>query len=84
MGEEGGSFACGFTRGFPRRLQNVENGMPGKGQQVQGGQVHGQEFLAMAEAVLEHIAVVFHHVKAFVLDFPARPPAGGDLRNGEV
>ena len=48
-------------------------------QEVQARQHHRQESLAMAEIVFELVAVIFHHVEAFVLDFPSRPAAGDDF-----
>ena len=43
----------------------------------------------MAEIVFELVAVIFHHVEAFVLDLPACPAAGDDIgdilfRDGEA
>ena len=42
--------------------------MEGKGQEVHGGEHHGEVFLAMAEVVFEVVAVVFEDVEALVLD----------------
>jgi hypothetical protein len=33
----------------------------------------------MAEIVFELVAVIFHHVEAFVLDLPVFPAAGDDF-----
>src|ERR1700739_299456 len=51
----------------PRRLEKVENRMPGEGEHVEGGERHGQIGLAMPEIVFEFVAVVFQDVEAFVL-----------------
>lgn len=56
--------------------------MYGEGQKVHGSEQHGEVLLAVAEVVLEMIAVVFEDVEALVFDFPARPGAGGDLCDG--
>lgn len=53
--------------------------MPGEGEEVQARQHHRQESLAVAEVVFELVAVIFHHVEAFVLDLPAGPAAGDDF-----
>jgi hypothetical protein len=79
MGEEAGSLGRGLARGDPGRLQQFERGVPGEGEQVQARQHHRQKTLAMAEIVFELVAVIFHHVEAFVLDLPARPAAGDDF-----
>ena len=55
--------------------------MPGEGEEVEGGERHGQIGLAMAEIVFEFVAVVFQDVEAFVFDLPPGAAAGGDLRD---
>src|ERR1700674_4006854 len=79
MSEEAGSLRGGLARGYPGRLQQFERGVPGEGEDVQARQRHRQESRAMAEIVFELVAVIFHHVEAFVLDLPARPAAGDDF-----
>ena len=51
----------------------------GEGQKIEGGEQHGEVLFAVAEIMFEMIAVVFQDVEALVLDFPARPGAGGYL-----
>ena len=53
--------------------------MPGEGEEVQARQHHRQKTLAMAEIVLELVAVIFHHIEGFVLDLPACSAAGDDF-----
>ena len=89
VGEEAGSFGGGFARGLPGRLQQIEDGMPGEGEQIEGGERHGEKLLAVPEIMFELIAVVFENVEALVLDFPSRPTAGDDfsdvvLENGKA
>src|SRR5580704_18626981 len=79
MSEEAGSFRRSLAGGYPGRLQQFEHGVPSEGEEVQACQHHRQKSLAMAEIVLELVAVIFHHVEAFVLDLPARPAAGDDF-----
>src|SRR5277367_3626162 len=79
MSEEAGSLGGGFAGGPPRGLEQVEHGMPGEGEQIEGGQRHGEKLLTMAEIVFELIAMVFQHVEALVLDFPARRAASDDF-----
>jgi len=45
--------------------------VPGEGEEVEGGERHGEMGLAMPEVVLELVAVVFQDVEAFVLDLPS-------------
>ena len=54
------------------RLQQVEDGMPGEGEQIEGGERHGEKLLAVPEIMFELIAVVFENVEALVLNFPSR------------
>src|SRR5258708_16174536 len=46
--------------------------MEGEGGEVEDGEDRGQMMLAVAEIVLEVVALGFHRIEAFVLDFPAR------------
>jgi hypothetical protein len=71
--------AAASRAGYPGRLQQFEHRVPGEGEEVQACQHHRQKSLAMAEIVFERVAVIFHHVEAFVLDLSARPAAGDDF-----
>ena len=51
---------CGLASGLPGRFEQVEHGMPGEGEQIEGRQHHREKPLAVAEIVLEFVAVVFH------------------------
>src|SRR4051812_13481241 len=53
-----------------------------EGEQVHGGEHHGEVLLAVAEVVLEVVAVGLEDVEAFVLDLPSGPSAGHDLGDG--
>ena len=79
MSEEAGALRGGLACGYPRRFEPFERGVPGEGEEVEARQHHRQKSLAMAEIVFELVAVIFHHVEAFVLDLPARPAAGDDF-----
>ena len=61
------------------RLQQVEDGMPGEGEQIEGGERHGEKLLAVPEIMFELIAVVFQNVEALVLNFTSRAAAGDDF-----
>src|ERR1700693_3469212 len=60
MSAEAGSLGRGLASGYPGGLQQSEHGVPGEGEEVQA------KSLAMAEIVFELVAVIFHHVEAFV------------------
>ena len=61
----------------PRPATQVADGVAGECQQVQCGQ-HGRKvLLAVAEIVLQVIALGLQSVEAFVLDLPACPAARG-------
>ena len=79
VGEEAGSLDRRFASGLPGRFEQVEHGMPGEGEQIEGRQRHREKPLAMAEIVFEFVAVVFQNVEALVLDLPSRAAAGDDL-----
>ncbi len=66
----------------PRLFEAVADGVYGKRQQVHGGEPHGEVLLAVAEVVLEVVAVGLEDVEALVLDLPACPGAGHDLAHG--
>src|SRR5208337_3769687 len=74
VGEEAGSLDRRFASGLPGRFEQVEHGMPGEGEQIEGRQHHREKPLAVAEIVLEFVAVIFQNVEALVLDLPARAP----------
>ncbi len=69
----------GFSGASPGRLQEIEQRVPGESEQVERGERHGQKILAVAEVVLEFVAVVLEYVEAFVLDLPPRATAGDDV-----
>ena len=77
--EEAGSGALGLSGGDPQFLGDVAGGVKCEGEEVQGCEDHGEMLLAMTEIMFEVISVVFQDVESFVLDFPPRPGAGGDL-----
>jgi len=79
MGEEACSLRRDPAGGDLGQLQQFENGVPGEGEEVQARQHHRQKTLAMAEIVLELVAVIFHHIEGFVLDLPACSAAGDDF-----
>ena len=79
VGEEAGSLDRRFASGLPGWFEQFEYGVPGEGEQIEGRQCHREKPLAMAEIVLEFVAVVFQYVEALVLDFPARSAASDDL-----
>ena len=81
IGEEAGSLFRRLPRLPPRRLQKVEERMPGEGEHVERGERHGERVLAMAGVVLELIAMVVEHVEAFILDLPPFAATGHDLRD---
>jgi hypothetical protein len=51
----------------------------GEGQEVHGGEEHGEVLLAVAEIMFEMIAIVFQDVEGLVLDFPSGSGTSGDL-----
>ena len=79
VGEEAGSLDRRFASGLPGWFEQFEHSVPGEGEQIEGRQRHREKPLAMAEIVLEFVAVVFQYVEALVLDFPARSAASDDL-----
>src|SRR3954468_11939562 len=54
----------------PELFEAVADGMKCEGEQVHGGEHHGEVLLAVAEVVLEVVAVGLEDVEAFVLDLP--------------
>ncbi|MBY6243612.1 hypothetical protein [Methylosinus sp. Sm6] len=71
--------AVGLAGFHPQRLETIADGVHGEGQEVHGREQHGEVLLAMAEIMLEMVAVVFENIEAFVLDLPPRPRAGGNF-----
>ena len=53
-------------------IEQVEQGVKEKGQEMEGRQECGQMLRAMAEVVFEMIALIFEGIVVFILDFPAR------------
>src|SRR5919202_2982094 len=66
----------------PELFEAVADRMKCEGEQVHGGEHHGEVLLAVPEVVLEVVAVGLEDVEAFVLDLPPRPGAGHDLGDG--
>ena len=60
----------------------ITDGVEGEGQQIERDQQGRQVLLAVTEAVLEIVAIVLQDVEGLVLDFPSRPPAGGQIGDG--
>ena len=56
--------------------------MEGEGGEVEDGEDRGQMMLAVAEIVLEVVALGFQGIEAFVLDLPACPAAGRQCDDG--
>src|ERR1700722_618279 len=79
IGKEPRSLSRHLPCSLPGRLKEIEHRMPGKGQQVEGGQDHGQKLFAVAKIVLECIAMVLHDVEAFILNLPSGAAAGDDI-----
>src|SRR4051794_4133301 len=52
----------------PELFEAVADGMKCEGEQVHGGEHHGEVLLAVAEVVLEVVAVGLEDIEAFVLD----------------
>ena len=53
--------------------------MKGEGQQVHGGEHHGEVLFAVPEIMFEVVAVIFQDVEGLILDFPSGSGAVGDL-----
>ena len=71
----GAFIVAGFS---PAVFDEIADGVEGEGQKVHGGEQHGEAVFAMAEVVLQTIAVVFQNVEPFILDLPAGPGCGTD------
>src|SRR5271166_6391407 len=57
VGKEPRSFGRCLSSGLPGRLEEIEHGMPGEGQKIEGRQGHSQKLFAMAKIMLEFITV---------------------------
>src|SRR3954454_19758993 len=55
------------------------DGMEGEGEEIEGHEEAGKDEFAVAEIVLEVVAVGLEDVEGLVLDLPAGPAAGGEL-----
>jgi len=53
-------------------VAQVENGVKQEGQQVEHDQYHRQVLVAVAEVVLQVVAVVLEHIVVLIFDLPAR------------
>jgi hypothetical protein len=82
VGKESFSLGRRLAGGLPGWLEEIEHRMPGEGEKVESSQDHGQELFAMAKIVLECIAVIFHHIEAFILNFPSGAATGDDIGDG--
>src|SRR3954469_19379424 len=76
--EEAGARAFGGSGLGPELFEAVADRMECEGEQVHGGEHHGEVLLTVAEVVLEVVAVALEDVEAFVLDLPSGPGAGHD------
>ena len=77
--EEPFSGAFGLPRLCPEVFEAIADGMEGEGQEVHGGEQHGEVLLAVAEIVFELVALVLQRVERLVLDLPAAAPGLDDL-----
>src|SRR5215212_9887487 len=80
--EEAGARAFGGSGLGPELFEAVADRMECEGEEVHGGEHHGEVLLAVAEVVLKVVAVALEDVEAFVLDLPSGPAAGHDLGDG--
>ena len=81
VGEEAGSLDRRFAGGQPWRFEQFEYGMPGEGEQIESGQRHREKAVAVAEIVLEFVAVVFQYVEALICN-RGKSPGGSGLALG--
>ena len=63
-------------------IEQVEQGVKKKRQEVEGGQERGERRRPMPEVVFQVIALGFEGSVVFILDFPARAACLDDGRNG--
>jgi hypothetical protein len=68
--EETFSSAFGLARRDPELFEAIAERVEGEGQQVHGGEQHGEVLLAVAEIMFEMIAIS-QDVEGLVLDFPS-------------
>lgn len=62
----------------PELFETIADRVTGEGQEVHGGEHHGEVLLAVAEIVFEVVAVVLENVDAFVLNLPSQPGTGAE------
>ena len=67
------------TRLLPQGFGEFAGRVHGEGEQVEDDQNAGEGVLAMAEVVLEMVAVLLEDVEGLVLDLPAGACAGGEF-----
>ena len=79
--EEAVSGAARGEGGAPGEDAELGDGVEGEGEQVEGDEEAGEGLLAMAEIVLEVVAVRLEDVEGLVLDLPAGATAGGEVGN---
>jgi hypothetical protein len=63
-------------------VEQIEQRVKKKGQEIEGGQEGCEVLRAMAEVVFEMIALSFEGMVVFILDFPAGAARLHDRRNG--
>ena len=61
-------------------IDQVKDGVPQEGQQVEGEQQRRQILLPMPEVVFQMVAFGLEDVVVFVFDLPARPPVAKSWR----
>jgi len=77
--EEGASDSEFAAYSLIHATAEVQDAMKEKSEDQEGQQDHGKVLFAMAVVVLEVIAVVLEHVKAFVFYLPTATAAGNDV-----
>jgi hypothetical protein len=82
MLEEAVPGTAGGERGAPGEDAELGDGVEGEGEQVEGDEDAGEGLLAVAEIVLEVVAVGLEDVEGLVLDLPAGAAAGGEFGDG--
>src|SRR5215472_6048990 len=66
---------------LPQGLGLIADRVEGEGEQIEGDQQSGQVLLAVAEVVLEVVAIGFENVEGLVLNFPSGTAAGCEFRH---
>src|SRR5260221_1396701 len=79
MFEDAASRAEPGHRVAPGPVDELAEVMQGEGEEVEDHEDGRERRLAVAEVVLEVVAVVLENVEALVLDLPARPAAGREF-----